>query len=59
MREQLESLGYQDYSWAMVGFSRVNPASNGKTITEIARERGVSPEDAVIDLVIEGARQPR
>jgi N-acyl-D-amino-acid deacylase len=43
MREQLESLGYQGYSWAMVGFSRVNPAINGKTITEINGMRSGQP----------------
>ena len=43
MRAQLESLGFDDYSWAMVGFSRVNPAVNGKTITEINAMRSGKP----------------
>ena len=43
MREQLDSLGHKDYSWAMVGFSRVNPAVNGKTITEVNAMRSGKP----------------
>jgi N-acyl-D-amino-acid deacylase len=43
MRHELESLGQKDYSYAMVGFCRTEPALNGKTISAINVSRSGKP----------------
>jgi N-acyl-D-amino-acid deacylase len=54
MREQLKSLGQQDYSWAMVGFSRTQPEWNGKTISEINVSRhGLPGVDGEIQTILD------
>jgi N-acyl-D-amino-acid deacylase len=60
MRRELEALGQQDYSWAMVGFCRAEPGLNGKTITEINALRSGKPGvDGEIETILDMlAREP-
>jgi N-acyl-D-amino-acid deacylase len=60
MREQLKSLGQQNYSWAMVGFSHTQPEWNGKTISEInVSGHGAPGVDGEIQTVLDMlAREP-
>ena len=60
IREMLDrqaSLKLKDYSYAIVAFWPKDRSLEGKSITDIARQRGKSEPDTILDLVIEGNPQ--